>query len=263
MARSFSPVDIVTLPRLSTPAAIALGTDLLTKARALRASLPPPIARSLDRLTASFDELHAAAEIVRERRDVDPADAAAADQRLDATWGGFQSFLQGWARTPFEGEAAKRSAAARRLLDVAYPDGLKFTQLAYRLEWAESSIRLARLEQDDNAALVERLGASPFVEALRRAHDAYGVALNLTTARAELKAQVNVREPLLRFADALRNYAMIVAAHAADAPDDPEAAALAEALLAPVTKWQATGGARKGKPAPAPEGDDEVPTDVA
>lgn len=256
MSRSFYAIDLVTLPRLSTPAAIALGADVLAKARAWQASLSPPVARALARLTRSFDDLHESAEAAQGERDFDPARAFDTDLRVDAAWGGFQWFLQGWARMPFEGEEAQKSSAARRLLDVVYPDGLRFTQLSYKIEWAESDVRLARLAQPENAALVALLGAEPFVTTIGQAHVAYGEALGLTTGRVERKARVSTRERLSQFADALRTYAMVVAAHAADSQDDPEAQALAEALLAPIVQWRSPGGPRKVKvpvePAPGP-----------
>lgn len=262
MSRTFSPATLVTLPQLSASAAIAMGTDLLAKARAWHQGLPPAIARSLERLTTSFGELHASAEAAQGLRSLNPALVSTSDFRIDACWAGLQSFLQGWARTPFEdGEGVELAEAARRLLELVFPDGLKFTQLSYKLEWAESDVRLARLDQGENEAIVKRLGAEPLVENLRKAHVAYGEALDLTTARVKLKAQGKMREPLLRFSDALRSYAVVVAAHAADG--DPEAQALAEALLAPVTTWR-SGGTRKGKPdaAPGPEGEPDADGEV-
>lgn len=156
----------------------------------------------------------------REIQSFDSALALAADQRLDAAWGGFRLFLQGWVRAPFEGEASELGQHARRLLESVYPEGLKFTQLPDKLPWAESDTRVARLGQRENVEKIGALGAEVFVELLRKAHAAYGEALNITSARAELKAKAGVREPLDAFVEALRVYATIVVAQGADRVDD-------------------------------------------
>jgi hypothetical protein len=235
MARTFSAPELITLPRLSAGAALSLGTELVTVANAQR-SLPAPIGKSKKRLEAALEELRGARRAAHEADAIDTSAAATADQTLDAGWSSFYSFLQAWAKLP--GEGAARASFARRLLDLVYPDGLKFTQLGYKLEWAESQTRLDRLAEKANVALVKELGGELFVRVLREAHREYGVALKITEAKEEAKAAAKVRAPLDAFADALRRYALRVTSYAEDEDDDEAAGALAAKLLAPLATWR-------------------------
>lgn len=235
MARTFSAPELVTLPRLSAAAALSLGTELATVANAQR-SLPASITKAKKRLEGALDELRDIRRAAHEADAIDTSAASAADQVLDAAWSSFHSFLQAWAKLP--GEGASRASFARRLLDLVYPEGLRFTQLGYKLEWAESQTRLDRLAEKANASLVKELGGEMFVRVLREAHREYGVALKITEAKEEAKAAAKVRAPLDAFADALRRYALRVTSYVDDQDDDEEAAALAAKLLAPLSTWR-------------------------
>ncbi len=234
MARTFSAPELVTLPRLSAAAALSLGTELLTVAN--QRSLPAPIVKAKKRLEAALGELRDTRRAAHAADAIDTSAAAAADQVLDAAWSSLYSFLQGWAKLP--GEGAARASFARRLLDLVYPEGLRFTQLGYKLEWAESQTRLDRLAEKANASLVKELGGEVFVRVLREAHRTYGAALKITEEKEEAKAAAKVRAPLDAFADALRRYALRVTSYVDDQDDDEEATALAAKLLAPLSTWR-------------------------
>jgi hypothetical protein len=257
MARTFSAPELVTLPRLSAAAALSLGTELLTVANAQR-SLPAPITKAKARLATALEELRSSRRAAHEADAIDTSAAAAADQTLDAAWSSFYSFLQAWAKLPGEGTA--KASFARRLIDLIYPDGLRFTQLGYKLEWAESQTRIDRLAEKANASLVKEFGGEMFVRVLREAHREYGVALKITEAKEEAKAAAKVRAPLDAFADALRRYALRITSYVDDEEDDETAEALAAKLLAPLSTWRSA-ERRAGRPdvgeeepaAPAPE----------
>ena len=260
MARTFSAPEFVTLPRLSAGAALTLGTELLTVANKHRA-LPAPLAKAKKRLEASLEELRETRRARREVEEIDASAAVAADQVLDAAWSALYSFLQGWSKLP--GKGAKLAPHAKRLLEAVFPQGLKFTQLAYKLEWAESQTRLDRLGEKENAASLRELGGELFVTVLREAHRDYGLALHITQAKEVAAEAAKVREPLDAFADALRRYALRVTAHADD-DDDEQAAELAATLLAPLASWRSS-ERRAGRgdvgEEPPPAGPDVVSSD--
>jgi len=73
------------------------------------------------------------------------------------------------------------------------------------------------------------------ISARASALENYGQALGVTLEGQDPNI-VNLREPLLAFIKYLRSYVLAVSAHTD--PDDPTSAALTDALLAPLHKWQ-------------------------
>jgi len=109
---------------------------------------------------------------------------------------------------------------------VLFPTRLKFTKLAYKLEWAEADARLSRIAQD---------GYDKQIEHLEAAHHAYGEALGITAEGLD-NSTGGVREPLALFLAKLRAYVLAVAAHADDA--DESSVTQTESLLAPLHQWK-------------------------
>jgi hypothetical protein len=250
MTRSYTALSIVTVPRLSAATALTLGTALVSAARK-GPGLPPAMVLALEPLERELGALRRSRQLQREVRSIDGSIAVAADQALDTNWSGFHAFLVGWTKLANAPEAAERAGRARDLLEIVYPEGLRFLNLPYCEQWGESEIRLARLAEPRHAEHVRALGGEAFVGAIRRSHEAYGVALNVTERKAEAEAQVRVREALDAFIEALRSYLLRVAAYVDEHARDEEAQAIGRALLRPITTWKGQ-AARKGEP---PEGD--------
>ncbi len=253
MPRSFSPLGLVTLPRLSSAAAMALGVSLLSAAEG-RGELPASVARSTGRLATTLGALRRARQHEGKPTGVDTKRAFAADRQLDAAWGALHSFLRGWARLPASSAVDAQRERARRLLALVFAEGLKFTQAPFVTQWAESQMRIDRLGGQAAGEALRALGGETFLAVLREAHDAYGAALNVTEPRAEAKPPPRLREPLAEFVAALRRHVLLVRAHVEANEGAPEARALADALLEPLRAWRSPGGARKAKGA-----DDEAP----
>jgi hypothetical protein len=255
-------LDLVTLPRLSASAAVTLGTELLAKADAQK-SLPPGVDKARGRLEEALERLRASRSVLEDAPVFDALAVSAADHELDAAWSALYSFLQGWAQLPRRDEERN---AGQVLLDAIYPNGLKFTQLTFRLEWAESQARLDRLEEDYFSALLAKLGGLPFKEELRDAQRAYGDALKITTPAGAPKASAHEHAPLQEFVEALRGYVVQTSAHAEHG--EGEAHALADTLLGPFTAWLAVArpkpprGGPGSKPPPPGPGGDEPPDEV-
>lgn len=258
MTRSFTALDLVVLPQLSSAAAVALGHELLAAAHR-QAGLPPLIAPAFERLAGAYGSLCESRKYMDEVQSIDSAAAAEADLALDTNWGALHSFLEGWTRVSSRLSAAQ-SERARALLEGVFPEGLRFLTLPYKLEWAETMRRLDRLGDPDYAEHVKALGAERFVEAIGESFEAYGAALRMSERKAEAKTASKVREPLDRFLAALRGYVLHAATHASAGGEGSPEQELAAALLAPLANWPSKGGARKGKPAgePEPSEGDEV-----
>ncbi|HEU4404719.1 MAG TPA: hypothetical protein VFS43_05450 [Polyangiaceae bacterium] len=244
MSRSFSAYHLISLPRLSAPTALALGTELVTAFR-LQGEPPAALAKGAERLEGSLEALRSSRQRLLDAQKLDAGAAFAADLRLDAGWAALYLLLQAWAKLPDRGPGADGVGRARHLIEIIFPQGLSFTQAPYKIEWAESQMRLDRLGEPENADHVRALGGESFVAEIREAYEAYGEALQITARRAEAKA-VRVREPLDEVVTALRRYVLAVAAYADERDDDEAARALAEALLAPLAAWQSP-RRRKGR----------------
>jgi len=118
---------------------------------------------------------------------------------------------------------------------VLFPDGLKFTRLPYKQEWAEANAKIDRITSEGYDTEIAKLGGKPILDHLLAAHKAYGESLGIT-AEGQDPNIVGVREPLSAFSRYLRAYVVAVTAHTD--PDDAASGTLADTLLAPLHKWQ-------------------------
>ncbi|AKU97811.1 hypothetical protein AKJ09_04475 [Labilithrix luteola] len=232
MARSYEIHDLVTLPRLDGNSADALVTELLTHAKGKK--LPSPIESARKRLAETQKALKEAlaSRLQKQAPSANAAAARPADQAEDAAFSAMFDWLTGFSKLP---EQHEETTTARRLLASLFPEGLKFTQLPYKLEWAEADARLRTIDADATfEKAIAKLGGKIFLENLRQAHKEYGHVLGITNAKAAPEASASVKEPLAAVVAALRVYALRVLAHADDEAADPTYAE----LLTPLMAWQ-------------------------
>jgi hypothetical protein len=226
-------LDLVQLPLMDVPGAMRLGSCLVAAGK--QRSLPGLIARAHDRLeTASeemsqvfmahLQEMPVSSQIWRER-----------DRALDSAWAAIYYLLVAWSSLPGD---RREAAQARELSQKLFPEGLKFTLLPYRLEWAESQRRVEMMQRDGQGAQIVALGGESFLSALLTAHEQYGQVLGMspvvTPDRAEVKT---LRDPFWTLVNAIRSYVLKVSAHVSE--DDPASQGLAETLLLPIVEWSA------------------------
>lgn len=256
MERTYAHVDLVQLPKVNANGGLALGKEMLTTADAQK-PLPERIAKSVKKLRTSYEALRVAAQ----GRHLDPATpdseaARLADRDVDAGWSGGYDWARGWAKLPGASNAEK-VAAARQILAELYADGLQFTQIAFKLEWAESQTRIDYIHEKGLDAKFALLGGQDILATIRTTHDAYGKALGLTKAKAAAPTAPSLREPLEAFLAVLRSYVVRVSDHVEEGDEKSEA--LAQALLKPLAAWRTSAGspqaASAGTTAPAPAPD--------
>lgn len=254
MARSYTAQNLITLPRLSAAEASVLLTQLLAAASAEAKAakgkeLPPPIERSRTRLTYAHVALD---EVVAPQVAGDTKAKRKADRWIDAAWSAGFDWLSGWCKLPPEKNPHLEQAKALR--DLVFADALAFTKLPYRIEWQESKVRLDAIAREGHEKTFKQLGGAAFLANLTEAQEGYGIALGITVP-ATVEATREVRVRLLAALDAVRDYVNRVAAHAE--PDVPGSEELAEALLLPLSVWEATHRAA------APDAEGEVAAPAA
>lgn len=159
-------------------------------------------------------------------------DTRAADRNLDAAWSSTYGFLNAWAKLPNEPKAA----TAARLRARLFPKGLKFTQIGFKEQWAESNLRLALIDAEGLDATFDALGGGPFLDALRLTHEAYGEALGITKAREVAEDEPGLRAMTAEITGALRDYVLQVTAMVRKS--DPNSREIAQKLLAPIDNWR-------------------------
>lgn len=247
-------IDLVQLPRMTAVGTLAFGEQLISAAAPNKKALPKTCVKSLGALTAARSVLAGA---LRDR--VDPfaasEDVVALDRAVGSGWSGLCDYTAAFTKLPQGGPLAEHA----RVIHVGlFADGLKFTMLAYPLEWAESQVRLERMETPEMAAALHAIGAGTFVDAIRTAHVAYGKALGMGAAKT-VSAPPAVRPAYLAMTEAIRLY--VVKVIASIEPELPATQALADALLVPLTTWSVRSGKRNGAE-PEGDGDDAAPETV-
>jgi len=232
LGRNLDLATLITVPRLDAAGAVALGNELLAAAEAVK-KLPPPVEKARVRLRLTVKELAGGLQRRLGQPEPDPARTRAADSAEDNAFVALYYWLDGFSRLP---DSYEEAATARALSSVLFPDGLKFTKLPYKQEWAEADARLSRMTRDGLDQQILGLGGGAFIKNLQTAHKDYGEALGITAAPKETAPKTSfVREPFNQFIAALRPYVLRVLAYVDD--EHPETAELAEALLAPLARW--------------------------
>ena len=248
MPRRFELNTLVRLPALDARATQTLGSAVL--ATAAEKTLPAAVAETVAELQAAVDSLQAAA-----LRRLPGGDAATrvADLRLDAAWAALRDLFAAWSRVVDHPHAA----LAATLRALVFPDGLRFTRLPFRLEWAESANRLTMIDERGLGAQIAELGCAAALAQVRDAHAQYGEALEITTQNAD--RGMAVRDARNAVLNALRRFVVCVFASAR--PQDPSSADLARELLAPIESWEHTapaGSTSSTTPTPQPPGADRT-----
>lgn len=225
--RSYTAQDIITLPALNTASAIALGQELLTVIKA-QPALPQLMAARATALEKAHGTLCQAFSN-KPQAEADSPRNRSTDHAEDHAFSALHDWLYAWCKL-----STPEADQARTMFAVLFPDGLKFTRLPYKQEWAEAQAKLDRIESEHYDAEIARLGGKPILDQVLAAHKAYGESLRITAEGQD--PNIGLREPLLAFNRYLRAYVVAVTAHTD--PDDPTSGALAETLLAPLHKWQ-------------------------
>ncbi|MBI5496431.1 MAG: hypothetical protein HY904_15520 [Deltaproteobacteria bacterium] len=234
--------ELVVLPRLDVPGAIALATQVKTTAdaEAQRAPLEGALSRALGRVVAALQVVQRAAKAQAPANNGDPTAAREADLTEDACWSGLKCIVEGYVRFPLLPE---KRAAATTIQEAVFPDGMAFTQIPFLKQWAESDTRLSRLEDAEIAAAVNALGLGDLVNQTRAAHTEYGRVLGITEVNAVPTAVPGLLEPLQALNNSLRDWVIKVAASVE--PDQPATEERARRLLAPVEAWKSAPAAPK------------------
>ena len=252
--RTYTATDLVQLPSLDSSSAMVLGKQLVTAAKAAP-RLPAPLSKAHDGVAATLVVLRRAnANRLPGSEENLSRHANEADRGIDGVCSAMFGWLQGWSKLPNAPEAS----VAQVLLLELFPTGLKFTQFAYKLEWAEIEAGLLRIEVGGLDAKLRQLGGATFLSHLRKAHKEYGEALGITGVLAVEEPSEKVRDALAGFLRALRNYVLKVAAYVD--PEEPATEELAGLLLAPLQAWRAGAPAgprdrpvEEASPEPTPE----------
>lgn len=236
--RTFDAINLVTLPRFTAAGAIALGTSVQTVMAEVGDALPPSCKGAATKCKEALDDLRKAYAARIRAGAATPEEITLLDTELDAAWAALSAVLGAHVRAPFGAEDQVLRDAALRVQKAVFPDGLRFTQLPYKLEWAESQARLDLLEDPALSSDVGAIGGAKFLALVRVKHKAYGDAQGLSKESSPAVESAEVRPRLDRFADALRSYVVKVSATVED--DDDASRALADRLLAPIARWQST-----------------------
>ncbi|MDI1437683.1 hypothetical protein [Polyangium sorediatum] len=232
MSRSFSPTQLVALPRMTAVSTARLLAELLETA-SREPGLPIAIAADRNTLAVTHETLQVElGKRVFAEGEASPV-VAVADRVEDNAFGALSDWLLSFKRLPVERYPAAADAA--RVHDALFGQGLGFLRLRAADEWQEAETRIRILMEKGFDVVIANLGGKPFLDELIFAHTAYGEALGITKARPASDPH-SLGKAQGEALDALRSYVLRVAAHVRE--NDPATAALAERLLAPLAVWK-------------------------
>jgi len=242
MPRS-SATDSIVLPRLTAVGALALGKQLIAAAEPhiKKQTLPKVVANGLTAMQLQWDELSKVLQYLLKPDDtVEKTDAQKADRCLDAGYSALYDFLESRRKLFWRADAAEATELAASI----YPTGLKFIQLPYPLQWAESDTRLRSIQENKLDVRIEALGGKLYLDEIIAAHAVYGKALGMTQPiQTSPEEAPGVRKARDAFAEKLKRYWINVEGNVDET--DPKTQELADALLAPLKNWDVAGSTAK------------------
>lgn len=245
MSDDFDATPYVRPPILDVPSGVALGVALLS---AMPKPAPDHVAKAAKKIR--HDTLALQTAWAKSDAAPTPADRRKADTRLDNAWAIFLDRLEAYASLPIDD--FPKAARARQLIDVLSPDR-EWLKAPYQAEWAESQKRLKKIDDEQLVADLDALAGPEFLQEVRRAHKAYGVALGVTKPSEEAP-EVNLADPLRALARSIARYGVAVAGMI---DDDPATLAAVRKALRPIDDLRdaqarrSGGGGGEGAPAPA------------
>jgi len=235
MARSFTPNDIVALPRVDARDAVALASAVEAAAAAQK-DVPPYV-------------ISAVAQIASDRQALQKAIAAGppagaitvkeADRVEDLSITSLYALLVAWGRLE---EFLPQAKGAQEVVDRVFKDGVAFVNSKVEKEWAVIDSKLKAIADEGLEAKIAAVGAMPILEFLKQTHATYGAVIGTTDAGADPVEIGKHRDALL---DSMRVYVM--RASGLVERNKPETQALADALLRPIVEWRSTKPTAKDK----------------
>ncbi|APR79648.1 Hypothetical protein A7982_04995 [Minicystis rosea] len=225
MSDDFDPTPYVRPPKIDIPSGVALSVALLS---AVPKPRPDHVDKAAKRLRKSVVGLQAA--WAKSDIPATPADKRKADIRIDNAWGMLLDRLEAYASLPVQD--FPKAARAREILEAISRDR-EWLKLPYGSEWAESQKRLARID-GGLAADVDALAGPEFLTEIRRAHEAYGIAIGVTQPIPQAES-VNLAEHRRALSRAIASYGIAVVSMAGD---DDEALATVRKALRPIDDYR-------------------------
>lgn len=226
MSDDFDPTQYVRPPMIDVPSGVALGVALLT-------ALPTPTPDNVLNAANKVRQETLALQLAWGKSDSGgaPPDRRKADMRIDNAWGILLDRLEAYSLLPAAG--FPRAPRAREIVDMISPNR-EWLNFVYGAEWAESTKRLERIEDDGLTHDINELAGPEFLVEVREAHAAYGIALGVTKP-AHATPEVNLAEPLRSLARAIGRYGIAVVGMV---NDDPESVAVVRRALRPIDSFR-------------------------
>jgi hypothetical protein len=233
MARTFDPIDLIALPRLDANLACVLAQSLqaATRDENNKARKLPEAAK------AALEDVEADRAALQEVLGGTPgtdSEVREVDRLEDAAIGAIHDLCEAWTRLAGqipEGDVGQD--LGRRLFGN---QGLSFVNLQPRSEWGVVETKLQLIEREGLEAQIAELGGAAMLAHLRKVHIRYGEVTGATKPIVSPESP-QVREKLDALLESLRHYVAAIAGSVQRRK--PETKELADALLAPLSKWEA------------------------
>lgn len=225
MTRTFSPVDLVQLPRVDANGAVALASAVEAAAVPFN-DLPQSIADELGQIKTDRQTLLKALA----KSPAGVVTVKEADRRVDKVGGAFHDIATAWASLA---EFIPEGQDAQLLVDRLFSDGRRFINLKVKEEWAAIETKLATIDREGLLPQIQAIGANPILALLKQVQTVYGAVIGTTQAVEEAP---EVRESKDALLDAIRTYVIQVAGSVKRGK--PETLTRADALLKPIREWE-------------------------
>ncbi|MDC3958505.1 hypothetical protein [Polyangium jinanense] len=231
MTRLLESNSVIALPRLDANQAMVLAQQLTAAALDEKGD-PRPLPEAVEEALGDVKEDRAALQDVLGPQA--QGDVRAIDKLEDNAIAALILILAGWSRV--RGQLDLGDIAVEVGTHVGVEDGLGFINMRPRDEYGIVDTKLNTITRENLDGKLEKLGLGPLLAHLREVHEQYGKALGMVHAVPGEERAV-VRPRLDALTDSLRHY--VTAVLGSVQRKKPATKELADALLRPLTTWQA------------------------
>jgi hypothetical protein len=240
MSRNNNP-PTYKLRSFGTEGAKVLGAKVVATAKE-EVEIPAVLAKAVSKVNRLHQRLVRATRVRKD--DALTRKQREAQREEVVAWTAFRRSVESWKMLRAK-DFAKEKEAAQAIAVAIFEGRPSIGRLTYATGWFEADERLEIVQRKKLEDAIRGIGAAPFLDHVREAHQLAGEILGITKGERTAPAKEPISELIGDLRDAISDYVVMVQAHALSG--EPGAKALAHRLMAPIVSWQASAKRRPHK----------------
>ncbi|MGE0791376.1 MAG: hypothetical protein AB7S26_37220 [Sandaracinaceae bacterium] len=187
--------------RFSAAEGVVLARNLVANAMT---EPPPPVARSIERMTERRVVLEALVDV---KLEAGPSELQPLDQMVDKLWVGLRMALEAAARL----EGTDRGERGASLLKTVFPQGTSFVMLNHRAQWLTADRILQRIERLGLDGELASIAGEDYLPRIRELHARYSEMIGAGPTPTSRPSKRAIATAIAELSEAIADYGRLMA----------------------------------------------------